>query len=220
MLLLFVSLSILIASSSQSSLPSESNSKNTFNQLPTSSPLPGSPRATGCKFTIPTDVPENEPVYLRLPSTQAGYQPFDPTDRITTLQPGESLHLFCPGNQNVVQNINNRTSSSSSTGGSKVIGQNMTQLACNRQSQFTTPINLLNCTQSVMGDLVTTKRRCGPRAEAVINQMGFKVNARTFITLIEACYNNRSASAQFVRYTINGKAIKCKYFSSYTPQSD
>lgn len=216
MLLLFVSLSILIASSTQTSLSSESNSKNTFHQLTISSPLPGSPRATGCKFTIPTDVPENEPVYLRLLSTQAGYQPFDPTDRITTLQPGESIHLFCPGNQNVVQNINNRTNSS----GSKVIGQNMTQLACNRQSQFTTPINLLNCTKSVMGDLITTKRRCGPRAEAVINQMGFKVNARTFITLIEACYNNRSASAQFVRYTINGKAIKCKYFSSYTPQSD
>lgn len=71
-------------------------------------------------------------------------------------------------------------------------------------------INRLNCTKAVSGDLMTTKRRCGPRSEAVINQMGFRVDAGNFVTLIEACFNNRTASANFVRYTIKGKSIKCE----------
>lgn len=163
----------------------------------------------GCKFTIPTDVPENEPVYLTQTTPSAAFQIYQPSDQVTTLQPGQSLQLFCPGNQNLVQIIDNRLTSP------RVTGLNMTQLQCNRQSKFevnnvVTQINRLNCTKSVMGDLMTTKRRCGPRAEANINQMGFRVNTRTFITLIEACFNNRTASANFVRYVINGRSIKCE----------
>lgn len=141
-------------------------------------------------------------------------------DRINLLSPGASLYLFCPGNQNSVQIVNNtnsRRSTTSSSSGSRVtVGQNMTRLECNRQSakfevnNVETQINRLNCTKSVMGDLVTTRRKCGPRSEAAIHEMGFKVNNRTFMTLIEACYNSRPASAVFVRYQINGKAIKCE----------
>lgn len=165
---------------------------------------------SGCTFTIPSDVPENEPVYLTRRNNI--YQLFDPSAQINTIARGDSLHLFCPGKQNVVQIIGSNSRPSSS---SKVSGQNMTTVECNRQSKFevnsaVTQINRHNCTKSVMGDLMTTKRRCGPRSEAVINQMGFRVNGGSFITLIEACYNNRTASANFARYVINGKAIRCK----------
>lgn len=117
-----------------------------------------------------------------------------------------------------INNGNTAAARRPSIGSSRVSGQNITQLECNHQSKFevdnaVVQINRLNCTKSVMGDLMTTRTRCGPRAEAVLNRMGFRVNAGNFITLIESCFNNRTASALFVKYVINGKAIRCKQTS-------
>lgn len=168
-------------------------------------------------------MPENEPVYLL--QNGRGYEFYDPEEQTNFIPIGQSLQLFCPGSQNVVQIVNNtRTTngrpSSSPSGSSRVSGQNMTQIQCNQQSKFevnSTPIhiNRMNCTKSVMGDILTTRRRCGPRSEAVISQLGFRLNSAHFMTLIEACFNNRTASSNFVKYKINGKSIRCKWKSNY-----
>lgn len=158
--------------------------------------ITGHARQIGCKFTIPADVPKNEPVYLL--EKERSYELYQPTNKDNYLPQDERFVLFCPGNKNVVQTV--------TVNGGQGSGLNMTDVPCARNSQFESPIKRMNCTKSVMGDLRTTTRKCGKGG--VINEIGFKVNARHFVTMFQACFSNQTASALYSRYSINGKAIR------------
>lgn len=140
----------------------------------------------GCSFTIPLDVPQNEPVYLL--KSKAGYKLFEPEDKISSID--ENVVLLCPGKQNSLSQ------------------ENISELTCNRNRVFNINPKSINCTKQVSGDLQVTNDKCADNVGTIFNA-GFLINPE-FVKLYEICYNKNAASVIYTKHKLNGKAIKCK----------
>lgn len=62
----------------------------------------GQSGSSGCKITLPTDIPENEPVYLI--EEDGKLELYRPAGRENYFKVNQELQLFCPGKNNKLTN--------------------------------------------------------------------------------------------------------------------
>lgn len=120
---------------------------------------------------------------------------YEPTNDKIEISSTDKLILFCPGNRNKLSTSN----------------ENLNELPCARN--FRSKLHETNCTKQVTGNLQTTTESCQlNQRQGLVYKAGFAVN-RHFVALYEMCYDSQTASALYTHHQINGKAIRCKYFS-------
>lgn len=147
--------------------------------------------AKGCEFSLPIDVPRNEPVYL-LKTNKNGFKIFEPTEKVNSLPVDSKVVLLCPGKKNTLS------------------VEAVSEITCSKAHTFDVNPKSINCTKQVSGDLQVTDRKCGAGNDmGIIYQAGFLVNPE-FVALYEMCYNKDRASVIYTNHILNGKAIKCE----------
>lgn len=65
----------------------------------------------------------------------------------------------------------------------------------------------LRCSGRMTGDVIDTEQRCG--VNGTLKKIGFDVKNVGFVTYIETCFNNVSASVIYSKHVIPGSAIEC-----------
>lgn len=145
----------------------------------------------GCSLQLPTDIPENEPLYLEY-KPDGSLNLYAPNGQVNIIPDKTAIVLFCPGPRNKLSNSKD----------------NWGTLPCTK-NRFSTRVNEITCQQQVRGDVIMTQQQCGnPSGEnqGMLIEIGFDTGEQ-FVKLFQVCYNKKTASAIYSLHVLHGKLI-------------
>lgn len=153
-----------------------------------------------CQFSIPDDIPRNEPIYLV--QYLNNFTIYKPSGNVNYLLPNENLYVFCPGKKNFIHI------------GREQINSNITEVSC-RNRKFTTKefgdvingINGINCTKGIQAELSIKKQKCSSSGHII--DVGFKLSNNILLPTFKICFDNTTWTPIWSKHVINGKSIKC-----------
>uniref|UniRef100_C6FX63 Putative salivary endonuclease n=1 Tax=Phlebotomus arabicus TaxID=578135 RepID=C6FX63_9DIPT len=126
-----------------------------------------------CSITLPTSIPtKGEPIYLNTNGSA-----FRPDGGLTQLGIGDSISIYCPGQEK------------------------LKSVTCNRQFS----LESISCTSSVHSELVTTEEECGTGGKWY--KIGFALPTNDFHTIYKTCFNKQKLTPIYSYHVINGKAV-------------
>ncbi|KAJ6648590.1 hypothetical protein Bhyg_03820 [Pseudolycoriella hygida] len=149
-----------------------------------------------CIFTLPNDVPKNEPIYLNKQANNLTI--FRPSGQVNRFSSNEKLHLFCPGKKNFIQIKGENVS------------LNSAEVVCNnRQFQINGFGNVnfseVNCTKGVQTEIKIKRHKCSRTGRII--EVGFKMANNNFLETFKVCFENETLSPLWSNHIINGKFI-------------
>uniref|UniRef100_W8C9U0 Nuclease EXOG, mitochondrial n=1 Tax=Ceratitis capitata TaxID=7213 RepID=W8C9U0_CERCA len=152
----------------------------------------GSVLADPCTISIPTDLPDPQPVFV----TQQGL--FRPINQVTEVQEGEELTLHCAGKGNVVVPLKQQTVTLVCRGGDFY----------NTETDEQQTLKDLKCTRIPTSELQVTETTCADGA-GVFYEVGFLVNDN-FHSVFTICYDSANEHTIYSRSLVNGAAQSFK----------
>ncbi|XP_011187184.2 uncharacterized protein LOC105215113 [Zeugodacus cucurbitae] len=152
----------------------------------------GSVFANACTITIPTDLPDPQPVIV------LGEELFHPLNEVTEVQENDEITLHCAGNGNRVVALSQQTATLKCQGG-KFYSQ---------EKKKAYALKDLQCTRIPTSELLVTQNACAEGA-GVFYEVGFQVND-VFLSVFTICYDSENEHALYSRSIVNGAAQNFK----------
>nr|AGT96473.1 salivary endonuclease [Phlebotomus orientalis] len=127
-----------------------------------------------CEINLPTSIPtKGEPIYL----LNGNGSVFRPDGRLTQLNIGDSLTIYCPGQKE------------------------LKRVPCGPRFS----LEDITCTSNVHSELVETEEKCG--RDGKYYNISFPLPTNTFHTIYRTCFNRQKLTPIYSYHVINGKAV-------------
>lgn len=153
--------------------------------------------ANSCTITIPSDLPEPQPVIV----LQEGL--FHPINEVTTLLENEEITLHCAGKGNRVVALSQQTVTLKCQNGKFYSEEQKKEYA----------LKDLKCTRIPTSELLVTQNACAGGA-GVFYEVGFQVND-VFQSVFTICYDSANEHALYSRSVLNGRAQECELCAEF-----
>ncbi|XP_037955035.1 uncharacterized protein LOC119684949 isoform X2 [Teleopsis dalmanni] len=149
---------------------------------------------SSCTITMPTDIPNPEPVYVISTIAKPTPELLWPTGQVTTLPIGSSLTVFCAGSGNQLVDLAQQKLTLTCQSGNVFYSTEKSQ-------SYT--LSQLRCTSIPTSDLLLTTTPCSNN-QGVVYKAGFTLDSNNFLHLFTICYDSNTEQTLYSRSIING----------------
>jgi hypothetical protein len=155
----------------------------------------------GCSFSVHGQSDKISPILVKKNNLIV------PNNGKVKLKTRENITVLCPDSENYLENSPDQ---------SNLMSVQCIQGKFLRLDNQDLTFDDLRCNRMIRGTVTTTKRKCG-NGTGKIYKIGYKLEPRIFIELIQVCYNYQNGASLYTQHFLYGQDIKYASKSSYRP---